>query len=167
MLLLYISTVKNTVMKEEKFLSEIRKLREEHEELMRQLSPSYQTNGSASDADESDGSSITSRVVSSAADRLSLNSAPCPSLELSTASSPPMQPSSGSNASNFMSSSMPYNGTFSKNPVQNDVMFGQQDPEHNKQQMILSATTTYESDDDYSSTNLDEIDHTVHDFSCK
>ncbi|KAI7857784.1 hypothetical protein BDC45DRAFT_21983 [Circinella umbellata] len=159
--------VKNTVMKEEKFLSEIRKLREEQEELTRQLSTGYQTNGSASDADESDGSSTISRGVSSAVDRLSLNSGPCPSLELSTATSPPLQPTSGSDASMLMGSSIPYNHPIPKDAVQNDVMFGQQDPEHNRQQMILSTTTTYESDDDNSSDNLEEIDHAVHDFNCK
>ncbi|KAI9258844.1 hypothetical protein BDA99DRAFT_102808 [Phascolomyces articulosus] len=157
--------VKNTVMKEEKFESEIRKLRQEHEELMRQLNHGYQststtasTHGSASDADESDGSSTSSRGVYAAVDRLSLNSTSCPSLEMSN-TSPPMQPSSGLDSSNFMSTASSYNMLSTKNPVQNDVMFGQQqDPEQQQQQMMMSATITYESDDDYSSANLEDMD---------
>ncbi|KAI9498749.1 hypothetical protein BDB00DRAFT_401672 [Zychaea mexicana] len=157
--------VKNTVMKEEKFLSEIRKLREEHEDLMRQLTPGPPSNGSASDADESDGSSTTSRGVF-AVDRLSLNSSSCPSLELSS-TSPSLQASSGLDSSGFMPSTTSYGNLLSSNPVHNDVMFGQHDPQHHQSLLLSSAAATYESDDDYSSANLDEIDHTVTDLTCK
>ncbi|KAI8145765.1 hypothetical protein BJV82DRAFT_666331 [Fennellomyces sp. T-0311] len=149
--------VKSTVMKEEKFLSEIRKLREEHEELKQQLNPGHQRNSSASDADDSDGSSTTS--ARNAVERLSLSSASCPSLELSS-TSPPLPPSSGLDSTNFFGTTS-YNGMLS-NPLQNDVMFG---PDPQQQPMVLSGTNTYESDDDYSSANLDDIDQTSTDLS--
>ena len=146
-------------MKEEKFISEIRKLREEYEELMLQVNSDHQRSSSVSDVDESDGSSTTS--TRNAVERLSLSSASCPSLELSS-TSPPLPPSSGLDSSSFFGPSS-YNGMLS-NPLQHDVMFG---PDSQQQPMVLAGANTYESDDDYSSANFDDIDQTTNDLSGK
>lgn len=132
--------------KEEEFMTELRRLREEHCELMQQLYPGRQLNTSSFDFDEfssSDGSC-------SPVEATSLRSASCPSLELpSTATS-----SSPNVAFQYFDTSANTDAV-----INNDVMLGQT-PDG-------SLKNHYESDDDNSSVHIDDIDFPNVPSSCK
>lgn len=131
-------------------MTELRRLREEHCELMQQLYPGRQLNTSSFDFDEfssSDGSC-------SPVEATSLRSASCPSLELpSTASS------SSPNVAFQLFDTNPNAATNTDTVINNDVMLGQT--------ADGSLRTHYESDDDNSSAHIDDLDFPTVPSSCK
>lgn len=150
--------VRSTMQKEERFLTEIRKLREEHDDLMQQLYPGHKRTDKEDDDDliklelhqPTSSSSSSPNVPES-----SLTSSSCPSLELPlNDTSTNMPPTTGLDVTN--------NRLFDTYGVDitplNDVMFGHY-PEQN-QATTNGTAVTNDSDDDHSSAHPDELDLT-------
>ncbi|CDH57452.1 hypothetical protein RO3G_07015 [Lichtheimia corymbifera JMRC:FSU:9682] len=152
--------VRSTMQKEERFLTEIRKLREEHDDLMQQLYPGHKRTDTSEKGDENDDLKLelnqpTSTTSSPNVPGSSLTSSSCPSLELPLDdTSPNLPPTTGLDVTN--------NRLFDTYGVDitplNDVMFGHY-PEHN-QATTTGTTATNDSDDDHSSAHPDELDLT-------
>ena len=147
--------------KEERFLTEIRKLREEHDDLMQQLYPGHKRTDIDDKGNEDDIMKLelnkltTSTSSSPNVPESSLTSSSCPSLELPLDdTSPNLPPTTGLDVTN--------NRLFDAYGVDitplNDVMFGHC-PEHN-QAIATSTAATNDSDDDHSSAHPDELDLT-------
>ncbi|ORY92286.1 hypothetical protein BCR43DRAFT_498106 [Syncephalastrum racemosum] len=157
--------VKNTVQKEERYITIIRKLREENDTLQGQIGPG------ANDIDEQCPSFCSSSTASTASIAPSNDDYQKSSISASrrgssstasSASSPAMVPSFESSAAAFFDASTAAPGNWDNlmiaNTLHNDVMFGQPaDRQH--LMMFTSPGSSPECDsDDNSSTNIDDID---------